>query len=77
MKVGMQILQSMGSRPHTSATEVSLRGMFSEGKGIEYQGALDWLQYEKKWIKQLEHEPLRFKLTQAGRRKAKALRGGK
>lgn len=74
MKIGVQILQSMGAQPLKTAAEASLRGMFGKGKGVEYQNALDWLTYEKKWLEQLKDEPLRFKLTQSGRRKVKTLK---
>ena len=43
------------------------------GGGIDFENALDWLEYEMDWIEQLKNEPLRVKLTQAGRRKAKQL----
>ena len=71
MKKGIQMLQSMGANPLKTVSMESLRGMF--GGGIEFENALDWLEYENNWIEQLKNEPLRVKLTQAGRRKAKQL----
>ena len=71
MRKGIQMLQSMGANPLKTVSIESLRGMF--GGGIDFENALDWLEYEMGWIEQLKNEPLRVKLTQAGRRKAKQL----
>ena len=64
----------MGARPHTTVDESELRAMVHDATEVRFQCDLDWLEYEAGLIQQLpDVEPVRFKLTQKGRREAKRL----
>ena len=74
-RLGYKILQSVGARPQTVVMGASIERMCMYSSGIECENALDWLIDQEGWLEQLQGAPLMFKLTQAGQRKAKTLRG--